>query len=268
MDRKIGFIGLGNMASAIIGGILESKLVDKENIIGSARTENTINRMEREFGIKVTKDNVELAKESDIIFLAIKPYLYDEVVDQIKDHIKDNAILIIIAAGKSIKSIEKRFDRKVKVIRTMPNTPAMVREGMTAITFNVEITDADKEYILKIFKSFGEVELVEEELYHAVTGTSGSSPAYVYMFIEALADGAVLEGLPRDKAYKLAAQSVLGAAKMVLETGMHPGELKDRVCSPGGTTIEAVSKLEEKGFRDAIISAVRVCAEKSKEMSK
>ena len=150
----------------------------------------------------------------------------------------------------------------------MPNTTANVQEGMTAITFNEEIEKSEKEYILKMFKSFGGVEEVEEDLYHAVTGVSGSSPAYVYMFIEALADGGVLEGLPRDKAYKLAAQSVLGAAKMVLETGLHPGELKDQVCSPGGTTIEAVAKLEEEGFRSGVINAVKVCSRKSREMSK
>lgn len=268
MERKIGFIGLGNMATAIIGGILKSKLVNRENIIGSARTEYTLKRIEDKFGIKTSHDNIHIAKNSDIIFLAVKPYLYDEIVDEIKDFIKEDGIIIAIAAGKSIESVENRFERKVKVVRTMPNTPADVGEGMTAITFNEEIEKSEKEYILKMFKSFGGVEEVEEDLYHAVTGVSGSSPAYVYMFIEALADGGVLEGLPRDKAYKLAAQSVLGAAKMVLETGLHPGELKDQVCSPGGTTIEAVAKLEEEGLRSGVINAVKVCSRKSREMSK
>ncbi len=160
------------------------------------------------------------------------------------------------------------FGKRIKIVRVMPNTPALVGEGMAAICPNDLVSKEETEEVISIFESFGKAEIVEEKLMDSVTAVSGSSPAYVYMFIEAMADAAVLEGMPRDKAYKFAAQAVLGSAKMVLETGMHPGALKDMVCSPGGTTIKAVATLEKHGFRNAIIEAMRDCAIKSKEMSK
>lgn len=159
------------------------------------------------------------------------------------------------------------FERKVKVVRVMPNTPALVGEGMSALCPNDIVTKEELEYIVTIFESFGKAEIVSEKLMDVVTAVSGSAPAYVYMFIEAMADAAVLDGMPRNQAYKFAAQAVYGSAKMVLETGMHPGALKDMVCSPGGTTIEAVATLEEKGLRTAVISAMRNCTKKSIEMS-
>ncbi|EEL87777.1 Pyrroline-5-carboxylate reductase [Bacillus cereus AH1272] len=164
-------------------------------------------------------------------------------------------------------STEDAFGRKLKIVRVMPNTPALVGEGMSALCHNALVTEKDLEDILNIFNSFGQTEIVNEKLMDVVTSVSGSSPAYVYMFIEAMADAAVLNGMPRDQAYKFAAQAVLGSAKMVLETGIHPGALKDMVCSPGGTTIEAVATLEEKGLRTAIISAMNRCTQKSVELS-
>ncbi len=217
---------------------------------------------------EITTDNKLVAKKSDILILAVKPNLYPIVINEIKDLVKDDVIIVTIAAGKSIESTEKSFGRELKLIRTMPNTPALVGEGMTAVCPNKLITDNDINEVSKLLNSFSKVEVVSESLIDAVTSVSGSSPAYVYMFIEAMADAAVLQGMPRDKAYKFAAQTVLGSAKMVLETGMHPGALKDMVCSPGGTTIEAVAELEAKGFRSAVISAMNKCYKKSQEMSK
>ena len=268
MSKIIGFIGAGNMGQAILGGIVKAGLVASENIIMSDLYEPSLEKAKGNYNIEITTDNKLVAKKSDILILAVKPNLYPIVINEIKDLVKDDVIIVTIAAGKSIESTEKSFGRELKVIRTMPNTPALVGEGMTAVCPNKLITDNDINEVSKLRNSFSKVEVVSESLIDAVTSVSGSSPAYVYMFIEAMADAAVLQGMPRDKAYKFAAQTVLGSAKMVLETGMHPGALKDMVCSPGGTTIEAVAELEAKGFRSAVISAMNKCYKKSQEMSK
>jgi pyrroline-5-carboxylate reductase len=268
MDKVIGFIGCGNMAQAMIGGITKANIVPESNIIASDLNETILRHTAEDYGIKVTTDNNEVAKNSDILILSIKPNLYSSIIERIKDNVKEKTIIVTIAAGKSITSTETSFGKKLKVVRAMPNTPALVGEGMSALCPNNMITEEEQEDVMSIFESFGKAEIVNEKLMDAVTSVSGSSPAYVYVFIEAMADAAVLEGMPRNQAYKFAAQAVLGAAKMMVATGMHPGELKDMVCSPGGTTIEAVATLEEKGFRNAVISAMRSCTRKSIEMSK
>lgn len=268
LEETIGFIGCGNMGSAMIGGITGSGLVPANHVIASAHSETTLAKIKETYQIETTLDNTEVAKKSDILFLAVKPNLYEEVILQIRDFITKNTIVVAIAAGQSIERIEGLFARPLKLVRAMPNTPAMVLEAMSALTPNTLISDEEIDKVVSIFNSFGKCEIVPEKLMDAVTGVSGSSPAYVYMFIEAMADAAVFDGMPRSQAYKFAAQSVLGAAKMVLETGQHPGALKDAVCSPGGTTIEAVAKLEELGFRGTVIRAQHTCTEKSKEMSK
>lgn len=268
MSKIIGFIGCGNMAQAMIGGIVKSKLMSGENIMASARSDKSLSLAKNQFGIKVTKDNKEVAKNSNILFLAVKPNMYSAVIDEVKEYVNSDCIVITIAAGKTIAGVEKDFGKKVKLVRTMPNTPALVGEGMSAICPNQEVSKEELDEVIAIFNSFGKVESIEERLIDAFITVSGSSPAYIFMFIEAMADGAVLQGMPRDKAYKMAAQAVLGSAKMVLETGMHPGELKDMVCSPGGTTIEAVAELEEKGMRTAVISAMKRCADKARDMAK
>ena len=214
------------------------------------------------------KAEEEAARKADILFLAVKPNMYAQVIEEIKDEVKEETVIVAIAAGKDIATIEGLFGKKVKVVRSMPNTPALVGEAMSAICHNDLVTKEELEDVKAIFNSIGKAEIVGEYLMDAVTGVSGSSPAYVYMFIEAMADAAVLGGMPRNLAYEFAAQSVLGAAKMVLETGMHPGALKDMVTSPAGTTIEAVAELERKGMRSAVISAVDKCITKSKAMSK
>lgn len=267
MDKTIGFIGGGNMASAIIGGILNSGLSAKEQIIATAKTEPTLASLRERFGITATSDNITAAKQSDILFLAVKPYLFKEIISEIKDCVRPETLIISIAAGQTIEKIESAFAKEIKLIRAMPNTPALVGEAMSALCTNKNITENDLADSMAIFNSFGKCEIVAESMMDTVIGVSGSSPAYVYIFIEAMADAAVADGMPRAQAYKFAAQAVLGAAKMVLETGTHPGILKDNVCSPGGTTIEAIAMLERQGLRSTVIAAQRACVQKSKDMT-
>lgn len=268
MNKKIGFIGAGNMASAMIGGIVKSKLVDAKNIIASDLNEISLENIKNKCGINVTKDSKEVVKNSDIVIVAVKPNVYDIVLNEVKELIDSKKIIVTIAAGKTINSVENVIGKDKKIIRTMPNTPALVNEGMSAICKNQNITDEELDIIKGIFSSFGKAEVVSEYLIDAVIGASGSSPAYVFMFIEAMADAVVAAGMPRSQAYTFVSQAVMGSAKMVLETGKHPGELKDMVCSPGGTTIEAVKTLEAEGFRNSVIKAIDDCIKKSKEMSK
>ena len=265
-ELKIGFIGLGNMAGAMIGGMLKRKLVEPDEIIGSAKTQATLKRSRETYGIEVSDDNAVVAAAADILFLAVKPVFFSEVIAEIKAAVRPQTIVISIAAGKTMAWIEAAFGREIKLIRCMPNTPALVLEGCTAFVRGGLVSDAEMEAAERLLSAFGTVWEVPERMMDAVVGVSGSSPAYVFMFIEAMADAAVLAGLPRKQAYAMAAQSVLGSAKMVLETGMHPAELKDMVCSPGGTTIEAVKALEEGGMRAAVMDAMEACIEKSRSL--
>lgn len=262
---KIGFIGCGNMARAIINGMIR-KGYPKENLMASAKSEETLEYIKNELGIHSEEQNSEIAKQADIVILAVKPIYMEEVINEIKGEINLKKIVVTLAPGKTIEWIEKKFGKKIKLVRTMPNTPAMVSSGMTALCQNDKITENDLKVIKKIFESCGRAEVINENIMDAVVGVSGSSPAFVFMFIEAMADAAVAEGMPRAQAYKFAAQTVMGSAKLMLETGKHPGELKDMVCSPGGTTIEGVNALESCAFRSAVIEAVREAADKSRRM--
>ena len=266
MNKKIGFIGCGNMGKAMLGSIVKSDNIILENIMVSTKSKTSAQSISLEFGVKASTNNIEVAKNSDIIFLAVKPYFFKEVIEEVKESIKEDAIVISIAAGITIDQIEQWFNKRVKVVRTMPNTPALVGEGMSAICPNKNITEEELKYVCELYNLFGKYELLEEKDFHAFIALCGSSPAYVFMFIEAMADAGVKLGIPRAKAYKLAEQSILGSAKLALETGKHPGVLKDEVCSPGGTTIEAVNDLEKNGFRSTVISAIEKCADKSKNM--
>ena len=268
MDKIIGFIGCGNMAKAMIGGMIKSNIIVPEKIIASAKTKETIEQVEKMFKIGTTLDNKEVSRISDYLILAVKPYMHELVLKEIRNEIKENAIVITIAAGISIDYMKKALGDDKLVVKAMPNTPAMVGEGVTALSFGEGINQKRQDDLIRIFNSFGRTEILDESLMDGFTSLCGSSPAYVYMMIEAMADGGVLQGIPRKQAYSMAAQAVLGAAKMVLDTGIHPGELKDNVCSPKGTTIEAVAKLEEKGFRSSIIEAMTVCGEKSRQLTK
>jgi pyrroline-5-carboxylate reductase len=263
---KLGFIGTGNMASAIMGGVIRQNIIPAGEIIGSDLSEQGRERVREAYGIRVTDDNTEVVKQAEVIILSVKPQFYADVIAQIRDFVREGQIIITIAPGKTLAWLAEQFGKEVKIVRTMPNTPAMVGEGMTAACPNAQITEEDFGKVKSILESFGKVETVPEKLMDTVTAVSGSSPAYVFMVIEAMADAAVSGGMPRQQAYKFAAQAVLGSAKMVLETGKHPGELKDMVCSPAGTTIEAVRTLEERGLRSAIIEAMKVCEDKSRSL--
>lgn len=267
LNRKIGFIGAGKMAQAIIGGILQANKIPAENIMASAASNETIIYIKERYTIKATTNNRAVAEHADILFLAIKPNLHSSVIEEIRDCIKPHSLIITIAAGISLKFLEESFSKRVKAIRSMPNTPSLIGEGMSALCANQYVTRDDLAEVINIFSCFGKAEVVHEGLMDSIPAISASSPAYVYMFIEALADGGVKNGLSREQSYKLAAQAVLGAAKMVLETGQHPGELKDQVCTPGGATIEAVAELEKKGFRAAILSAMEKCTKKTIALS-
>lgn len=267
MNKVIAFIGGGNMAGAMIGGIVGSKLFEPEHIIVTRRNKEKLKEIQEKYQVRISTNNVEAASQADIVCLAVKPNMYASVIEEIKDNLKKDCVIVTIAAGQSIKIVESQFAKPVHLIRTMPNTPALVGEGMSALCPNELATEEEIEEVKAIFESFGRCQIVDETLIDAVVGVSGSSPAYVYMFIEAMADAAVLNGMKREQAYEFAAQTVYGSAKMVLETEIHPGELKDMVCSPGGTTIEAVAELEHRGFRSAVIEACKACVNKSKEMT-
>ncbi len=263
---KLGFIGTGNMAGAIMGGVIRSGLFRPEEIIGADLLETGRERVRSLYGINVTADNKEVEEKAEVIVLSVKPQYYESVIGEIKDAVKPEQLFITIAPGKTLAWLAEKFEKDVKIVRTMPNTPAMVGEGMTAVCPNEFVGEEELDYACRILSAFGKVEVVGEHLMDAVVSVSGSSPAYVFMLIEAMADAAVADGMPRAQAYKFAAQAVMGSAKMVLETGKHPGELKDMVCSPAGTTIGAVRVLEEKGFRSAVIEAMRACTDIAKGM--
>lgn len=267
MDKKIGFIGCGNMASAMIGGLIKSKTVLPCNLIASNRSHEKLTAIKENYNINIAESNADAAIFSDILILSVKPDKYENVINEIKSTVKNNAIIVTIAPGISTHFTEKCFGKKMRIIRTMPNTSAQVGESMTAVCKSSTADSDDLNDVVKIFESFGKVEIIDEKFMDIIPAISGSSPAFVYMLIESMANGAVLQGLPCDKAYRMAAQAVYGAAKMVLESGQHPAVLKDNVCSPGGTTIEAVYTLEKSNFRAAIISAMESCTKKAVEMS-
>lgn len=266
MSKKIGFIGCGNMGSSMVGGLIKSGFLTADDIVVSTKTEESAKKLNDKFNVMTTLDSKVVAKEAEIIVLAVKPFMYKTIIGEIKSELTMDKLIISIAAGISIANMEEWISDKAKIIRTMPNTPALVGQAISGICPNNNVSKDELDYCIKIFESFGEYVQLDEKDFHAFTALCGSSPAYVFMFIEAMADAAVKLGIPRAKAYKMASQSVLGSAKMVLETGRHPGELKDMVCSPAGTTIDAVVELEKLGFRNSVIQAIDKCAEKSKNM--
>lgn len=263
---KVGFIGLGNMAQAMIGGILKNRLAAPTDIFGSAKTQETEKKLADTFGIRVTGDNRRTAQEAELLFLAVKPQFFPEVIAQIRDLDLTGKTVISIAPGKTLLWLTEQFGQELSFVRAMPNTPALVGEGCTAACFAAGVTASQKAAVMEVLGSFGRAFEVPERLMDVVPGVSGCAPAWVFMMLEAMADGAVAEGMPRAQAYEFAAQAVLGSAKLMLETGKHPGVLKDMVCSPAGSTIQAVRILEEKNFRGAVMDAVIACIEKSKNL--
>ena len=261
---KIGFIGMGNMGYAMLNGVLGEFAPGQ--IIFTTPHKEKCEKISAQTGVKYAESNAECANNAKYIILAVKPQMYDVVLKNIENVITSEKVIISIAPGITIDSIKGKLGGSVRVVRAMPNTPALVGEGMSCVCGNAKCSSEDVDTVCRIFAGFGKTEIVEEDMIDVVVGVSGSSPAYVFMFIEAMADAAVSDGMPRAQAYRFAAQAVLGSAKMVLETGKHPGELKDMVCSPKGTTIEAVRVLEEKGLRSAVFEAMKACVKKGREV--
>lgn len=262
---KLGFIGGGNMAFAIFAGVLKDGLFTPDDICVNDTDKKALEKFDK-MGV-LTSTELDVVTSCDYIILAVKPFILPVVLEKLqkeyKDEIKD-VVFISIVAGTAVSFIKEKLSFDAKVVRIMPNTPALVGEAMSVIAKPLApVSDDEFIDVKKIFDSIGEVEIMDENMINAVTAISGSSPAYVFMMIEAMADAGVREGIPRQTAYKLASQAVLGSAKMVLNTGKHPGELKDMVCSPKGTTIEAVAELEECGFRNSIIKAMKKCSDKA-----
>lgn len=263
----IGMIGVGNMGFPMLSCASESFV--KSDLLFTTKTKQRMEYVKEQLGIDYAQDNKELVSKSKYVVLAVKPQYYNEVLLEIKDVVTTDQIIITVAPGIAIDDIKRTLEKDVKVVRSMPNTPALVGEGMSGICYsNDKFEESEIEVVEKFFGSFGKFEVFEERLMDAVVCASGSSPAYVYMFIEALADSVVRCGIPRNQAYNMVAQTVLGSAKMVLETKEHPGVLKDQVCSPAGTTIEGVAALEEYGFRNSILKATDACYQKAKSIKK
>lgn len=263
---KIGFIGMGNMGTAILMGAL--KAFPKGDLLFSAKTVETKRRIYEKTGVEYTDSNAECANKCKYLILAVKPQFYDEVLKGIRYMLTPEHVIISLAPGKTIEELKMNLGTDKRIIRVMPNTPAMIGEGMTGISCDrEEFSDLELNVLEKLFGACGKAEYIDEKLMNAVVCASGSSPAFVYMFIEALADGAVRCGMPRKQAYIFAAQAVKGAAAMVLETGEHPGDLKDKVCSPAGTTIEGVAALEAYGMRNAVLKASEAVYQKCTKMS-
>jgi pyrroline-5-carboxylate reductase len=256
---KLGFIGCGNMGGAMLAGALRSGWANADDVIFHTHTEQTAERMKEEYDVTPAETNAQVAEQARVIVLAVKPVVYDEVLDEIAPHMTDQ-IIISLAPSWSLADLRQACkSADVRLVRAMPNTPAQVGQGMTGLCWSDNMTDQEKEIIMAFFEGFGRAAVVREACMGAVTAVSGSSPAYVYMMIEAMAEGAIKQGIPAQDAYTFAAQAVYGAAKMVLETGQHPAALRDAVCSAGGTTIKAVAVLESRGFKGALIDAMDAC---------
>jgi len=269
IKENLAIIGVGKMGETLISSLLKNNIVEKEQILGTTARKETALKIKGKYQIHIDNDNQKAASRSNIIILAVKPQMINAVLPQILPELNKDKIVISIAAAISTDYIEKNINKDVPVIRAMPNTAALVNAGMTVLCPGKNVGKEQLGIALKIFKSIGKVEILHrEELMDVVTALSGSGPAYSYMMIESLTDGGVRMGLPRDLACKLAAQSVLGGAKMVLETGLHPAMLKDEVTTPAGGTIDGLMELEDGGFRVALIKAVDRATQKYRQLSK
>ncbi|XP_052764131.1 uncharacterized protein LOC128206040 [Mya arenaria] len=265
-NMTVGFIGAGRMAQAMARGFISAGVIKAENIMLSDVNPHMLNSIKKDLGVKITECNREVVTRSDLIVLAVKPNVVSPILKEVSSDVSKTKLLVSIAAGIPISAIEQLLPKGSRVIRVMPNTPALVLAAASVLAPGQAVVDGDTDLVIELLQCIGIAEPGSEKLLDAVTGLSGSGPAYTYMAIEALADGGVKMGLPRDLAMKLAAQTMLGAAKMVLETGKHPGQLKDEVCSPGGTTIAALHKLEKAGFRATLIDAVEAATLRAQEL--
>jgi len=263
---KLGFLGAGKMASALARGFIHAGLATADSIIASDPYEAARDSIAREAGIKTATATADVLNFANVILLAVKPDQINDVLKEARPHFTEKHLLISIAAGVTLARMESALPEGARVVRVMPNTPALVGASASAFAAGRSATSEDAALAQKLFSSVGVAYQVKESLLDAVTGLSGSGPAYVFLMIEALSDGGVAAGLPRDIATRLAAQTLLGSAKLLLESGKHPGELKDMVTSPGGTTIEGLHELEMGGVRAALMNAVRAASDKSKKL--
>lgn len=265
-EQTIGFLGAGNMAEALIKGLLAARVVDLDKVWGSEPRRERCEALRGRYGVHMTQSNVDVVRQAEIVVLSVKPQILPAVLDEIAPHLKPHALVISVAAGTPVEAIERRLPKGTRVVRTMPNTPALVGAGATAIAAGGHATPEDLEAARRIFDAVGKTVILDEEQLDAVTGLSGSGPAYVFLIIEALSDAGVKMGLSRYNAQALAAQTVLGSAKLLLETNEHPGRLKDMVTSPGGTAIAGIATLEAGGLRTTLINAVEAATRRSREL--
>lgn len=265
MNKTIGFIGCGNMGGSIARAVAKTGV----NVLLSDTFSSKAKELAKEIKATAT-DNSTISKSADVVFLGVKPQVMANTVSEIKSEIskKENILVISMAAGLSTQKIIEMFGKNIKLIRIMPNTPVGVGKGMILYSVTEQVTSDDISTFTEIMQYAGEIDFVDEKLIDAGSAVSGCGPAFVYMFIEALADGGVMCGLPRDKAIKYATQTLLGSAELLKSSGKHPGELKDAVCSPGGSTIEGVKALENGAFRGTVINAVSESFNKTKELGK
>jgi pyrroline-5-carboxylate reductase len=268
MDRRVGFVGAGNMGEALIRGLVQAAVLPAASIVAHDVRVDRLRELERQFGIQVAKDNETVVRQTDVVVLAVKPQVIDAAVREIAAAVTPATLLISIAAGVSTARLAAALGKPARLIRVMPNTPALVLEGVTAIAGGAGLQAGDLDVAGDIFRAVGRVVTLDEDLMDAVTGLSGSGPAYVAIVVEALADGGVRMGLDRQTAMTLALQTVVGAARLLQQTGLHPGALKDMVSSPGGTTIAGVAALEAGGLRTALIGAVERATVRSRELGK
>ena len=264
--RQIGFVGGGNMAEALLGGLLRKGLTTPDRLLVSDPLSSRRDLLRRNFAVSVTADNQAAVQGVDIVVLCVEPQVLDDVLTELAPSLITHPLLVSVAAGYPLSRLQDRIASSARFVRAMPNTPSAIGEGVTAMSLAPGLSSEDRETARQLFESVGTVVVVEERLLDAVTGLSGSGPAYVYAMIEALADGGVLVGLPRATAQQLAAQTVAGAATMVLQQGEHPAVLKDRVASPGGTTITGLAQLEQGRLRATLISAVEAASQRSQEL--
>jgi pyrroline-5-carboxylate reductase len=266
LGKKIAFLGAGNMAGALVKGLVSAGAAAPSEILCTDVRKERLEELEKKHGVRTSKDNVESARWADVVVLATKPQVFDRLLPDVAKGVRSDALVVSIAAGVPISAIEAKLPAGTRVVRTMPNTPCLVDAGATAIAAGTHATDDDVALARRIFEAVGVTVVLDETLLDAVTGLSGSGPAYVFLIIEALADAGVKVGLHRDSALLLAAQTMLGSAKLLLETGEHPGRLKDMVTSPGGTAIAGLHTLEAGGLRTTLINAVETATARSKQL--
>jgi pyrroline-5-carboxylate reductase len=266
LERTIAFLGGGNMAEALIKGLLRSGTARADAVLATGRRQERLEELRRAYGVRTTLDNLAAVREADVVVLSVKPQILDKLLVQVAAEVDPHKLVLSVAAGVPIAAMERRLGAGARIIRAMPNTPSLVGAGACALSPGEHASEEDLQVATRIFQAVGTTTVVDENLLDAVTGLSGSGPAYIFLIIEALADAGVKVGLPRHTAQRLAAQTVLGSAQLLLETGVHPGQLKDQVTSPGGTAIAGLHTLEAGGLRTTLINAVEAATRRAREL--